>query len=81
MRPPAECRRCAPLALASVGRVTGDPFTKRSWWEAQTLKTVARDNKGKKDDFITLRRINDADQLIQTNIHGKVQFERVFVRK
>ena len=67
--------------MTRARRVTGDPFTKRSWWEGATLKTVARDNKGKKDDFVTLRRIDEHGHLIQTNLHGKVQFERVFARK
>ena len=60
---------------------SGAPFYKRSYWEGDTLHTVARDPKGKKDDFVTLRRLDEAGQLIQTNKHGGVQFERIFARK
>ena len=45
------------------------------------LRTVARDTTGKKADFVSLRRLNVDDCLIQTNSHGAVSMERVFVRK
>ena len=64
-------------------RVSGTPFIKVSSWEgdSKTLRTVARDTTGKKADFVSLRRINVDDCLIQTNSHGAVSMERVFVRK
>ena len=60
--------------------VNGAPFMKRSWWEVDTLTTVARDLHGKKADFVTKRLINAAGQLVQTNLHGPVSFTRVFTR-
>ena len=61
--------------------VSGSKFMKRTYCEGNVLHTVARDVAGKKADFVTLRRVDEQGRLIQTNSHGPVTFERIFVRK
>ena len=82
MHPPARVHVCAwRVCLLVCPSISGDPFVKRSQWEGANLRTVAKDVKGKKADFVTVRRIDEHGHLIQTNWHGSAQFERVFARK
>jgi hypothetical protein len=61
--------------------VSGDPFVKRSYWEGDTLFTVARDPTGKKANFVTRRRIDENGHLEQTNEHGGVTMVRILQKK
>ena len=68
---------CAPNTF----RRSGNVFLKSSGWVGDVLTTVSRDPTGEKEDNVTLRRIDEAGQLIQTTSQGGVSFERIFERK
>ena len=61
--------------------VSGNPFVKRSYWDDDTLFTVARDPNGKKADFVTRRRIDANGRLEQTNEHDGVTMVRILQKK
>ena len=61
--------------------VDGSLFIKRSFWEGDTLMTIARDPTGKRPDFVVKRRVLASGQLEQTNEHNGMSMVRLMDSK